>query len=139
MFRQWLDERAKTREMLAAKAAAADGPMCPLQVFVPITPGSRDERGLLPGTDEEQEVLFALQDELVADVHRKRVGVVGGVEFERRSAYVYIWCNDPRSVLRGISPILNRFPTVERVRLTEADFKHLAGSEPTLDELRPPF
>ena len=125
--------------MLAAKAATNDGPMCPLEVYVPITPGARDERGLLPGTDEEQDVLFALQDQLDSYIRRRRIGVVGSVDFERRSAYIYIWCNDPRAVLREITPILARFPTVELVRLSDADVKNLRETEPQFVEFRPPF
>lgn len=88
--------RRKRRELLSARAAMDAGPMRLLEVYVPITPGTRDERGFFPGREEEQAALFALQDDLTEFIHSRRIGVVGGFEFERRDAFVYIWCNAPR-------------------------------------------
>lgn len=115
------------------------GPMRPLEIYVAITRGATDAHGFFPGTEEEQAALFAMRDDVTAFVHSRRLGVVGGFDFRRSDAFVYIWCNDPEATLREIAHILAAHPAVERVQLSMDDFQNLGGREPHIDVRRPPF
>ena len=137
MLGQWLKDRRKHRELVAAKEATDAGPMCPIEVYLPRTP--KAESGFLPGTAEEQAAIFGLHDELVDFVHGQRLGVVGGFDFRRNCAFVYVWCNDPEMTLRKISPILRRYPTIQKVQLSKYDFKTLGDNDPDMHVRLPPF